>query len=672
MGSAINNCSTTSTALGSDSTGGFGWVQWAGGNDMSWGFTNKSNYPFGESLGKPQFVTSSIFIFIYKLFSVFSTPICGLNLMVLLGYMSTALVMFGFVKWLLKRFDIALFAGYAAAFVPFHLLKSESHINYIYGSIFIGIVWAYLWMLEKPSYRRASLFAAVSSIGFYFDGYYIFMCGVLIVGLFMSSFAYDIIKILLNSKSAKVLIKNAKVRLKFLLVSSVLLAVLLLPILITFKLHGTEIQQSLSSVRSNIKVETLIYGVRPLEFVLPSYNNPLMPDTYPGWRATKLHGSNFSESTLFVGFTVLIMATVSIIYLMSRKHRRLQFRGMSYLQLVATTLFVTIFCLSLSVPAYFIMFKHHIPTPVYFFVKLTANWRVLSRLFLAIDPLFIILASLGLYVLTQKRHVAVRVGAVVLCFVALFFEYLPAPLHPSGDLYKSVPPIYEKISRDDSVKIVAEYPLADFSYTPGIFTYQPVHKKTLVNANDGSISKGPFDASIAGLNDIQTLGVLKHLKVDTIISHGAEQNTPNLTLYLEDLKKNADGSNFLAASSFAYRITESVKPRNTVLVIEKGYDYLSLDNKQVSHRIIITEAQMQSRSLNKASQTPKYHIMFDANSICPTSAKVSVIQNEDVLWSGLVGSMPTAVDANITGPDFKVRTELCSVDITNLSSEAVD
>lgn len=69
----------------------------------------------------------------YKVLSSLTTPICGLNLVLLLGYMSSGLLMFGLVKWLLKRFDIALFAGYAAAFVPFHIFKGQSHINYTYG-----------------------------------------------------------------------------------------------------------------------------------------------------------------------------------------------------------------------------------------------------------------------------------------------------------------------------------------------------------------------------------------------------------------------------------------------------------------------------------------------------------------------------------------------------------
>src|SRR5579862_7857270 len=76
MGRAITDCSTATPALGSDSTGGFGWIQWVSGNHLSWGYSHKSNYPFGESLGKPQYITSSILIFIYKIFSTLSTPTC--------------------------------------------------------------------------------------------------------------------------------------------------------------------------------------------------------------------------------------------------------------------------------------------------------------------------------------------------------------------------------------------------------------------------------------------------------------------------------------------------------------------------------------------------------------------------------------------------------------------
>src|SRR5579872_6632719 len=88
MGPAITHCSTYTVAFNSDSSGGIAWFQWASGNKLNWTYTTKSNYPYGENLNRPQEITSQAFDAPYRLFSVLSSPICGLNLLLLFSYMS--------------------------------------------------------------------------------------------------------------------------------------------------------------------------------------------------------------------------------------------------------------------------------------------------------------------------------------------------------------------------------------------------------------------------------------------------------------------------------------------------------------------------------------------------------------------------------------------------------
>lgn len=668
MGSAINHCSTTTTALGSDTTGGFGWTQWAAGNDLTWGHTDKSNYPVGENLTKPQFVTSSVFIFLYKVFASLTTPICGINLVLLLGYMSGALLMFGLVKWLLKRFDIALFAGYAAAFVPFHVFKSESHVNYTYGGVFIALVWAYLWFLRRPSYKRAALLAAVSSIGFYFDGYFILISSIMIAALFASSFIYDAARSIFGeTKNRRRIVTNAVFRLKRLLLAVALLGLLLLPILATYKTSGQAIKQSLSTVRSDIRVETLIYGVRPIEFILPGYNNPLLPAKYAAYRATKLHNSNYSEGTLYMGYTIIVLALVGVAGVFFKNTRRTKFADISYAHLVFTMALAFTACFMFSLPDTAHIFGHDIKTPTELVARVTSNWRTISRLFLAMDPLVIILAAMGLYVATKRFSKPIQVVIVAACGLILFLEYLPAPLHPTGDLYKNAPPVYKQLQKDNGAKLVAEYPLADFLYSPEIFTFQPVHDKTLLNANDGSISRGPFDSSIAGLNDVQTLGALKQMRVDVLITHGFMSQNPGLSARY-NIKTSGP---IVPGSMFAYTINDSVVRRPDILSIQKGYESLSVDQQQISHRAVTQQGVMRVLTLAKAAPASRYNVSFNANSLCPTKARVSVTQGGQTLWSGSVGKRPVPVSLTVTNKDFYVNTADCSIDVTEMSAEVL-
>lgn len=674
MGTAITDCSTSSTALGSDSTGGFGWVQWASGNDLTWDYTDKSNYPYGESLENPQFITSALLIGVFKLLASLTTPICGINLVLLLGYMSTGLLMFGFVRWLIKRFGIALFAGYAAAFVPFHQLKAQSHINYTYGSLFIAIIWAYVWLMQRPSYKRAAIFGAVCSLGFYFDGYFILISALVIAGLCASTAIVGSWQILRNRHNARDSIINFVERLKYLVTGLVILAILLVPILVVYKTSGDQITQSLSMVRSDIKTETLSYGARPIEFIAPSSTSALLPQKV-SFLTVKPHGSNPSESTLYMGWTVIILAFVALFYVViDRKNKKkTRLRSMGYNELVLLLVTVFVMCFAFSIPALVTIFGHVIQTPTWILIKLTSNWRALARIFLAMHPVIVILASLGLYRLTRGRSATVRAIVVLLCGIVLFLEFLPAQLHPTQDLNKNAPQIYKQLKNDPNVKLIVEYPLTSFLYTPEIFTFQMIHNKTLVNASNGSVATGPVDASIAGLNDPQTLGVLKSLGVDMVITHGMKVDNPNLITYYK-LKPfiKANGSPDVTRSVYSYRLGPAVTARDSFLAIEKGYESLSVDEHQISHRYVTSKAEMKVRNNPSAVKGKSYVASFDVASACPTTnAIINISQGGRSLWNGPVGGTPTPIVLNVSDQKFQITTSNCSVGITNLSAEPI-
>lgn len=667
MGRSVTECSTTTTALNSDSTGGFAWLQWASNNSVTWGHTDVSNYPQGESLVRPQFITSEIALFMYRLFSAISTPICGLNIMVLLGYMSSFLLMFGLVKWLLKRFDIALFAGYAAGFVPYHQLKAQTHIIYMYGSIFIASIWAYLWFIKKPSYKRAAVLSLVNAVGYYFDGYFVLISSVVIAILFLSSFIFDFFKWLKQRQLKKTNLGETRRRAKYLLLSVVLLALLLLPILRVQQTQGDTLKNSLAASRSDIKSETVGYAARPSEFFLPSYNNPLMPTKYQTWRLLDQHGSNPSEDTLFVGFTVIVLALVSLVALIYRKNRISKINSLPYVYLVSVVGLVLAACVWFSMPSRYTLLGHVLYSPSRLLIKFTSNWRVMARFFLAIHPLAVILAGMGLYVLTKSWKKIWQVGLVLLCTAALFLEYLPPTFNPTADLYKDSPKIYLQLANDPTVKVIAEYPITEFIYAPAIFTFQEVHKKRLLNASDSLYSRGPFDESIAGLNDAQTLGVLKALGIDVITSYDKGSTSPGLIEYYPPSLNNKVG----VPAIYSYRIKDSVKADDSVLLAESGYIYFVVDNQQVSHRALKDTGNMKIQALGSGIQNNKYNAGFYTQAYC-SNAFLTITQDGIKLWSGNIGSMATAVDFEATVNKDINLTTTCPIDIVNMRSKVLD
>ncbi len=648
MGPSITSCSTTTVAFNSDSTGGLAWFQWASGNHLTWGHTNKSNYPLGESINRPQFIASQAFDVPYRVLSTLSTPICGLNLMLLLGYMSTALLMFGFIKWLFKRVAIAYFAGYAAAFVPFHQFKAQSHVVYASSAVFIAVIWAYLWFLQKPSYKRAGATAAVSAIGFYTDGYFVLFTALLLGCLLFFSLAP---KLLSNFK------KFIKSQGRLVVWLAGLLLVLTLPVLYTEVKHGGQITGSLAAARSPIRIEQKIYGIRLVEFFLPSYNNPLLPSSYANWRIQNQHGSNPSEDTLFIGFTIAALAIVGVGAGLSKKTKYLMLKeNLSYRRLVMISSGTILTLILFSLP-----YKYSLARVL---VKLTDNWRVLSRFFLVIDPLLIILAAAGIYVLVKKWPRYLYIGFIGLLSALLFCEYLTSPLRPHGDLYKDSPQIYQTIAHDKSVKVIAEYPMIDLATEPMTFTYAQVHGKDLINANDSNITRDNFHAAIAGLHDKQTIGTLKARGVDLITTLGFDETyNPSLISYYTP-NVTAPHKRPLV---FAYRIGSNVPVRSAVLETNSGFTALSVDPKEVSHRVLITGGTMGIQYIGNGNRANQYSVSFGVQTLQPGSAKLTITQNKKVLWERLVTDVRVEFAAAGDQPIYLSTT--APVDITNMEAE---
>ncbi|OVE78954.1 hypothetical protein BVY00_01480 [bacterium G20] len=571
--------------------------------------------------------------------------------------MSTALLMYGLVRWLFKRRAIAYFAGYAAAFVPFHQFKAQSHIVYMYGGVFVAIIWAYLWFIKRPSLARVSLLAATAALSFYFDGYYILFTSLLIGGLVFFGL---LSQLLARSFSGWPRLATdwkdcLRTQTRYLAFFGLLLLTFLLPIIYTQVKHGNDIKQSLSFARGSIRTESLTYSSRPIEFFLPSFNNPLLPASYSVWRLQNQHSSNPSEDDMYIGYTVAALAILGIVFAFGRSSQEWLLQpNVSYRRLVSVLGATLIVCLLFSLPYRLNLAGHYLYLPSAAIIRLSSNWRVLSRLFLVIDPLVILLAAAGLYGLAKKWPRYLYLGFVGLCSVILFFEYLTSPLRPHGDLYKDTPKIYQALAADNSVKVIAEYPMIELATGPATFTFAQVHGKKLINANDPSVNRDSFHAAIAGLNDPQTLGVLKSRGVDVVTTLD-DGPTPGLNYYL-----SMPGSTVRA-----YHIAASVDPRPVILATTSGFSDLSVDKVRISHRVLRTSGMMKILG-TAADAHGQYVVGFEVEALQPGATHLSVSQNHQMLWEGSVTHTKVQFSANADAPIDLKTTQL--LDITNMQA----
>src|ERR1700683_531268 len=304
MGSALTSCNTHMlTTLPGDATAGLTWLTWADKSSPIPGFTHLTNAPFGESLRQPFQITSVFTIPNMWLLAKLSTPVCAWNLMVFLGYMSSALITFAFIRWLTRNPWVALFAGFAITYTPYHILNALGHLSYLFSAVLMLFMWAFVAFWQRATAVRALLMALATAACFYLDGYFILLAGVLAGSVLVAALIGDT---LVFKHPAEYVLR----RLRGLLLYGVFLILLLLPIVAVQFHYAHTISTTLGSARNDITDASRTYSARVWYYLLPAANDPFFPASYGAFRThpAVIHGTNFTESTNYVGLVVLVLA----------------------------------------------------------------------------------------------------------------------------------------------------------------------------------------------------------------------------------------------------------------------------------------------------------------------------------------------------------------------------
>lgn len=637
MGTVVTECSTTIFGYPGDGSGGVGWFQWADGGAPFWKYTYLSNYPFGEELNRPQFITAYALLVPFSILSQFVGPVCGLNLMVLLAFLSTALVMFGLVQWLTKKNSIALFAGFAAAFVPYHFLQAQGHFTYAYSAIFIAIIWAFLWFYEKPTVKRATLLVSLYILSFYMDGYFILLSTGLISVLFLVFILQGVIKtrkaqghwwMRLDLRRIWMTVRQNKTSL---LVAVIVSGVLIAPIIYNQVVQGDKIQSELSQVRSNIESETTTYGTYGSDFLLPSVTNIFVNSDYIEWRTDNIHDSNIAESTLYIGYTLIILMAFLLGYIVTKRGRADSYAKQYKFVLIVSVLIIVILTL-FSLPPKITIVGIEVPTPTSILIEVTDKWRVISRFFMITHAAMVLIAAIALAIL-MNRLLKWRWLIFSIVSLLLFIEYVPAHGF-NWSFMRDTPSVYREMANDESVKVIAEYPIVDHpsATLPFTFTFQQVHGKPIFNANSSITNQGALRRSIAGLEDRQTLCILRALGIDTVTTLNIDAGSvKGLTTYREAVSDVSIGK------IYSYRITPGEECKYA-LVARDGFTvtYDKTDLKSSLDMINSAILTIDPVGKNTLKDGQSYAVHFNAKAFDGGAQRLRVKQGEKELWSGVI------------------------------------
>ncbi|HSE29139.1 MAG TPA: hypothetical protein VLA77_00960 [Candidatus Saccharimonadales bacterium] len=496
-----------------DGTSGFLWLAWAD-TDLNPipGFTDLVNYPDGVQLGNPVIITyAAIWLPLWLLSRLFN-PVAALNLVTMWGFFAAAMATY----WLLKRLTssvwVSLFAGFAVAFVPYHIVKSSSHLAYIFSLVFVLILAGFIGLWRRPTFWRAIIFAATIALAFYTDGYYILLSSVFVATLIGGGIVYELI-----SKSGAFW-KRIWQRVKYFLLATGAVVLLVLPIAFVQIKYGGEVGSNLAQARGDIGHELYFYAAKPYDYVIPAMRHPLLEKNpqFEQIQQFKNVRSNPSESTLYLGWIVILLATIGFCliaaYFIVRKNQSLNMlsdNSRKMFLLVASLTFIAVpvlFAFSLSPQIGIAGLK--IPLPGQLLILFDISfWRVLARFFLPLHVILSVFAAFSLWVLLTtyrsyvkqepdtRQLIQLAVCATLMGLMAL--EYATLTNRPPFS-FSSIPPAYTWLKQQNDVNAVVEFPFVGRPWDTAVnaVTAQIVHGKKLLNLHLSKQTPGQRNAFV--------------------------------------------------------------------------------------------------------------------------------------------------------------------------------
>jgi hypothetical protein len=258
-----------------------------------------------------------------------------------------------------------------------------------------------------------------------------------------------------------------------------------------------------------------VYGARPWEYLLPAYLNPHFETA--SWLAARLHGSNFAESSLYVGWVTILLAGGWLLWALvarQRLGRDEKFVAMGFTAVVAAAL---IFSLPSPIP------HTSVPTPSRLVWEVANQFRAPTRFQALLMAALLPLAALALAGISRKALAKSRTLASVVAVCAVFglASWYELTVTSPGLTALSTPPPEYLALRKAPPGIVAEYPLVVLGagrHSEYLF-WRRIHGRRLLNG--GAPASFPDAAREAVVDPVSrgAAATLSTLGVSTVLIH---------------------------------------------------------------------------------------------------------------------------------------------------------
>lgn len=535
MGPSVWHCNDTLYGFG-DNTAGPVWRFGLEPKQAPLGsYATMTNFPVGENLYSPVNYSLSGQSYLIWGASRATNPICGYNLVNMLGFFMSAIIMFGFIYSLTRNKWVAWLAGYAVSFAPYYQMKVGGHPGYGFQGLLIAIAWAFFNLIKKQRKRDALILGAITAFCFYFDPYFSILAVSVIAPLVV---CWALVGLWRVKKLPKLKLSYQK-QLKLLASAVGIFLILLAPLAAVTLRNSKQISDSVASSRGNVLFEAKSCSNLPHEYALPYVLHPVFSKLFGKAEYTRMidrmHGGftcGIGEDTVGISLAVLSVAGVGLVVFAweGLNKRKLKF-GLEYdKRLVFLGMFaVGLTAIILALPP--LKIGQVLPTPSYAIIMITSTWRTLTRFYVVVNFATITLFSIFLIFVKAnfpQYKKLLQIG-FVLIFLTIFVEYQAFRPFIGNRLStfsyrKDVPAVYEWLHGQSEIKEIAEYPLeragGESNANAYYLSMQVAHGKKLFNGNLPTTYEEGLRSSLKDISDPQTQQVLYALGIDAVVIHG--------------------------------------------------------------------------------------------------------------------------------------------------------
>jgi hypothetical protein len=457
------------------------------GAPFGWAFSNALNIQWGLVFG-PAVLLSKVI-----------GDIAAYNLIVLSGLVLSASAMYLLVRRIGCSPLVAAWAGIAYTIFPWHMEKAQGHVTFVHLEGFPLLVLAALAWHRRPDWRRALLIAGAMLVLWTTAGYF-GLIGLVAIGVLLVASAI----VQRQTVGTGVALR------RLLLAGGLSLAV---PIAIRALSLYSPGAEAVPGARDVGSLRT--YGARPWEYFLPSYRSRFFGDDVGPFLFGHLHGSNFSETSLYVGWITLLLAAGFLVFAVLRRGSLTS--QQRFVAVVLPVVGVVAFVFSLPSP----LSHSSLPGPSKLLWEIAPQFRVPSRFVALVMTALVPLAALGLETLRRKLSRGPRWGSaagVAVCLLAVLATTVEFWDRGSTTRVDAMPDYYNAVEKGPE-GVLAEYPLAkaEQAVNSDYLFWQRKHRRHLLN---GAASDSFAEAAGQSVIDPASPGTpseLAALGVSTIV-----------------------------------------------------------------------------------------------------------------------------------------------------------